>query len=154
MDYYSSDKISKRNSEESPVITYPTVRCETEEQNLLDENMTSVKEEYVEESHDLISDVKFEDRETVWLTAVKHEPEERNFFDQHVTAIKEEYVDHSQNLTSEIQFDEDPILISSPAVKREPKEEQSVLDTLKEEPSVEVTAEDKKYFTERCHWKD
>ncbi|XP_069671012.1 uncharacterized protein PF3D7_1120000-like isoform X2 [Periplaneta americana] len=145
----SHDLVSDVKFEDLETVSLTVVKHEPEDQNVLDENMPNVKEECVDQSHDLVSDVKYEDLETVSLTVVKHEPEERNFLDQHVTGIKEEYEDQSQDITSEIEIEEDPMPISFPVVKCEPKEEWSVLHTLKEEPSVEVTAEDNEDFTER-----
>ncbi|XP_069673532.1 uncharacterized protein [Periplaneta americana] len=73
--------------------------------------------------------------------------EERNFLDQHVTGIKEEYEEQSSDLLSEIKFEGDPVPISFPMVKREPEEEQSDLDTVIDDPRVEVTAEDNEILT-------
>ncbi|XP_069671166.1 uncharacterized protein [Periplaneta americana] len=155
MDSSNYCKISENISEKTPVlITFPTVRCEAEERNLLDEHMTSVKMEYVDQSHDFASEVKFEENpETISFPVVKDEPEDRNFLDQHVTGIKEEYEGQSQDLATEIKFEEDPVPISFPVVKREPEEEQSDLDRVNEEPRVEGTAEDNEIFTE-CYQKE
>ncbi|XP_069671857.1 zinc finger protein 813-like isoform X4 [Periplaneta americana] len=75
--------------------------------------------------------------------------EERNFLDHHVTGTKEEYEDQTSDLLSEIKFEGDPVPISFPMIKREPEEEESDLDTVNEEPSVELTAEDNEVLTER-----
>ncbi|KAJ4425385.1 hypothetical protein ANN_28000 [Periplaneta americana] len=124
-------------------------------QNLLDEHMTVVEMEYVDQSHDLASDVKFEENlEPFSFSVVKDEPETSlctagtEFLGSVCDCIKEEYEDHSHDLTSEIKFEEDPVPISFPVVKREPEEEQSDLATVNEEPRVEGTAEDNEIFTE------
>ncbi|KAJ4425334.1 hypothetical protein ANN_27949 [Periplaneta americana] len=93
-----------------------------DERNLLDEHMAGVKMEYVDQSHDFASEVKFEENpEPISFPVVKDEPEERNFADLHVTGIKEEYGDQSHDLTTEIKFEEDPVPISFPVVKRDPE---------------------------------
>ncbi|KAJ4425881.1 hypothetical protein ANN_27507 [Periplaneta americana] len=94
------------------------------EWNLLDEHMTGVKMEYVDQSHDFASEVKFEENpEPTSFPIVKDEPEERNFSDQHVTGMNEEYEDHSQDLTTEMKFEKDPVPVSLPVVKCEPEEQ-------------------------------
>ncbi|XP_069669649.1 uncharacterized protein [Periplaneta americana] len=48
-----------------------------EERNLVDQPVTGIKQEYVDQSHDLTSEIKFEeDPETRSFPVVKREPEE------------------------------------------------------------------------------
>ncbi|XP_069669315.1 uncharacterized protein [Periplaneta americana] len=55
-----------------------------EERNLMDQHVTGIKEEFVDESHDLTSEIKFEDDpESISFTVVKREPEdEQSDFDE------------------------------------------------------------------------
>ncbi|XP_069672768.1 uncharacterized protein [Periplaneta americana] len=139
-----------KNEESSVLITIPVVKCETEERTLLDQHGTDIKEEYVDQSHALTSEIKIEnDSMPVSFPVVKREPQEQSFFDQHVTDIKEEYVNQSPDLISQIKHEEDLVPISIPVSRHEPEEEQSHLVTVNEEPSVEVTAGNKEVFIER-----
>ncbi|XP_069672501.1 uncharacterized protein [Periplaneta americana] len=121
-----------------------------QERNLLDVHMSGVKEEDINQSHDLITEMKFEeDPMAISFSVMKREPEERNFLDHHLTGIKEEHEDQSSDLLSEIKFEGDPVPISFPMVKREPEEEESDLDTVNDDARVEVSAEDNEVLTER-----
>ncbi|XP_069671163.1 uncharacterized protein [Periplaneta americana] len=111
--------------------------------------MSYSSEDYVDQGFAVTSDVKFEkDQVPISSPVVKREPEERNFLDQDVTGTEEEYMGQSDDLTSEIKVEEDPLLISFPVVKREPEEDQSHLYAVKEEPWLEVKAEDNEASTE------
>ncbi|XP_069669429.1 uncharacterized protein [Periplaneta americana] len=111
----SCDDAVKEESQPSP-----------DDRNSLDQHVTATKEEYVNQSPELLSDIK-EEREPnpVSFSMMKREPEERNVLYQLVAGIKEEYVDHNQDLTSEIKFEGNPEPISFPVVKREPEQKVS-----------------------------
>ncbi|XP_069670215.1 uncharacterized protein [Periplaneta americana] len=121
----SCDDAVKEESQPSP-----------DDRNSLDQHVTAIKEEYVNQSPELLSDIK-EEREPnpVSFSMMKREPEERNVLYQLVADIKE---DHNQDLTSEIKFEGNPAPISFPVLKREP-ENRKFLDqnvTVKQSPDL------------------
>ncbi|XP_069672711.1 uncharacterized protein [Periplaneta americana] len=79
---------------------------------------------------------------------VKSEVEEGKVLDLHVTEIKTEYMDHSYDVKSEMTFEESSAPVDFPIMKSKAEEEQGDLDTVNEDPQVEVAAEDNEVFTE------
>ncbi|KAJ4425640.1 hypothetical protein ANN_27836 [Periplaneta americana] len=138
----SPDVISETNFEKDLVpISFPMVKREPEERNISDQHVPGIKDH----NQDLTSQIKLEkDSVPVSFPVVKRELEEQNFLDQLVTVIKEENVNQSSDVKSEINS----VPIAFPVVKREPEEEQSDLDTVNEESSLEVMAEDNEDLAE------
>ncbi|XP_069670252.1 uncharacterized protein [Periplaneta americana] len=150
MSYYSEECVDQARAimpevkVEDPIpISDRMVKEEPEARDVLDHDVTDKKEEYEDQSQDLTSEIKFEED-----PVLKREPEERNFLDHHVSDIKEEYMNQSPDLISEIKFEEDPVPISFPVVKCKPEEEQSDLDTVNEDPRMDLTAENNESLTE------
>ncbi|XP_069697009.1 uncharacterized protein [Periplaneta americana] len=73
--------------------------------------------------------------------------EESKIFTLKMTQIKTENVDHSYDLTPEMTYMEIPFI--SPVVKSEVEEGSFDLETVKEEPMLEVTVKEEKVSTER-----
>ncbi|XP_069669855.1 uncharacterized protein [Periplaneta americana] len=154
MSYYSEEYVNQGKAftsevevEEDPMpISFPVVKRESQERNLLYQNATRIKGEHVDQSHDLTSEVKSEeDPEAISFPVMKREPEEQNL----LTCVKEEYAEHSRGLKFKVKSEKDSEPISFPVVKRESEEEQIDSHTVNEEPRAEVTAQDNEVLTER-----
>ncbi|XP_069669854.1 uncharacterized protein [Periplaneta americana] len=127
MSYYSEEYVNQGKAftsevevEEDPMpISFPVVKRESQERNLLYQNATRIKGEHVDQSHDLTSEVKSEeDPEAISFPVMKREPEEQNL----LTCVKEEYAEHSRGLKFKVKSEKDSEPISFPVVKRESEE--------------------------------
>ncbi|XP_069671079.1 uncharacterized protein [Periplaneta americana] len=121
--------------EEKLAVTH----LENKEVTLLDLQSTQIKME-CEDNYDVISEI------------TQEEYQEQKFVDELVTGIKQEYEDHkdhSLDVTSEITFEEDPVPVSFPMVKLEPKEEWNDPYTVNQGMKPEVKAEANEILTSR-----
>ncbi|XP_069671278.1 uncharacterized protein [Periplaneta americana] len=85
MSYYSEEYLDQGHAlthevkvDKGPIpISFPTLKNEPEERNLVDQHVTGLKEEYEDQIQDLTSEIKYEeDPVPISFPVFKHEPEE------------------------------------------------------------------------------
>ncbi|XP_069673318.1 uncharacterized protein [Periplaneta americana] len=121
-----------------------------DEENLLDLNVTKIKEEYVDDSYNHTSKIKFE--EIILpnnFPVVKCEAEEENLLHLEVTGMKTNCLDHSCDLKSEIKVEDTPEPVSFSVVKSEADEDLFDVDRVQPKQKVEVSSEEDEVFSER-----
>ncbi|XP_069673314.1 zinc finger protein 189-like isoform X2 [Periplaneta americana] len=120
-----------------------------DEENLLDLNVTKIKEEYVDDSYNHTSKIKFE--EIILpnnFPVVKCEAEEENLLHLEVTGMKTNCLDHSCDLKSEIKVEDTPEPVSFSVVKSEADEDLFDVDRVQPKQKVEVSSEEDEVFSE------